>query len=191
MTSMAQHVCPWWLGYILVNPLRRLFEKPADILAPYVSAGMTVLEPGPGMGYFTLDLLRLVGSGGRVVAVDVQDRMLRGLRRRVDRAGLLKGLDARLAQSASLGVADLKGRVDFVFAFYVVHELPDAGAFFAEANAALKPTGRVWMVEPSGHVSEAQFDEELRAAVDSGLFIAARPKMRRGRAALLAKAMVG
>ncbi len=43
-------VCPWWVGYCLTSPLRRLLHDPARILAPYIKADMTVLEPGPGMG---------------------------------------------------------------------------------------------------------------------------------------------
>jgi tRNA A58 N-methylase Trm61 len=50
----------------LVNPLRRLVHAPLALLRPYVKEGMTVLEPGPGMGFFTLDLARLVGPTGRV-----------------------------------------------------------------------------------------------------------------------------
>ena len=53
---MSKRVCPWWLGYILVSPLRRLLLNPRELLAPYVKAGMTVLEPGPGMGFFTIEL---------------------------------------------------------------------------------------------------------------------------------------
>ncbi len=62
---MAKRVCPWWLGYLLASRLRRLWEDPRTILAPYVREDMTVLEPGPGMGFFTLELARLVGSSGR------------------------------------------------------------------------------------------------------------------------------
>jgi len=51
---MAHRVCPWWLGYLLASPLRRLLQDPAAIVGPYVREGMTVLEPGPGMGFFTL-----------------------------------------------------------------------------------------------------------------------------------------
>lgn len=47
---MAKHVCPWWLGYLLASPLRRLLQDPAAIITPFVRDGMTVLEPGPGMG---------------------------------------------------------------------------------------------------------------------------------------------
>ena len=55
---MAHRVCPWWLGYLLASPLRRLMANPRKLLAPYVHEGMTVLEPGPGMGFFTLELAR-------------------------------------------------------------------------------------------------------------------------------------
>jgi hypothetical protein len=48
--TMPHSVCPWWLGYLLASPLRRLQYEPANILAPYVREGMTVLEYGPGMG---------------------------------------------------------------------------------------------------------------------------------------------
>lgn len=64
---MAQHsTCPWWVGYLLASPLRRLMLDPHAMLAPYVRPAMTVLEPGPGMGFFTLELARLVGPSGRV-----------------------------------------------------------------------------------------------------------------------------
>ena len=109
---MARCVCPWWLGYLLVSPLRRLWEHPVRTLGPFVREGMLVLEPGCGMGFFTLDLARIVGPGGRVVAVDVQEKMLAGLRRRAAGAGLLDRIDARLARADSLGVADWAGRVE-------------------------------------------------------------------------------
>ena len=66
-------VCPWWLGYWLVNPLRRFLEDPGSLYGELIREGMTVLEPGCGMGYFTLDLARRVGPSGRVVALDVQE----------------------------------------------------------------------------------------------------------------------
>jgi predicted methyltransferase len=61
---MARRICPWWLGYVLANPIRRLWHNPREILLPFVKEGMLVLEPGPGMGFFTLDLARLVGPNG-------------------------------------------------------------------------------------------------------------------------------
>ena len=79
---MAHHVCPWWAGYALLIPLRRWTHNPERWLGPLVREGMTVLEPGPGMGYFTLDLARMVGASGRVVAVAVPFRFRCGRGRR-------------------------------------------------------------------------------------------------------------
>ena len=99
---MSHRVCPWWVGYFLASPLRRLVHNPSTILRPFVSEGMTVFEPGPGMGYFTMELARLVGRSGRVVAIDVQPNMLAELRRRAGRAGLLDRIDARQGPGGSL-----------------------------------------------------------------------------------------
>jgi ubiquinone/menaquinone biosynthesis C-methylase UbiE len=184
---MAKRVCPWWIGYLLLSPLRRLGQDPAKILAPYVREGMTVFEPGAGMGYFTLELARRVGPSGRVVVVDIQPKMLAGLKRRAARRGLLERIDARLAQPESLGLADLTGTVDFALAFAMVHEMPDVAHFFVETACALKPGASVLLAEPSGHVKEAEFENELRAAAAAGLQLADRPSVRRSHAALLKK----
>jgi ubiquinone/menaquinone biosynthesis C-methylase UbiE len=73
---MAKRVCSWWVEYLLVTPLRRLVHNPERLLAPFVTAGMTVLEVGPAMGFFTLPFACLVGPTGQVICVDVQDGML-------------------------------------------------------------------------------------------------------------------
>jgi len=76
---MSKRVCPWWLGYLLASPLRRWSLNPAALLAPHLREGMTVFEPGPGMGFFTLEMAKLVGPRGRVVAVDLQPKMIERL----------------------------------------------------------------------------------------------------------------
>jgi len=184
---MAHRVCPWWLGYLLASPLRRLAQDPAKILSPFVTEEMTVLEPGPGMGFFTLELARLVGPRGRVVAVDVQQKMLDGLRRRAGRVELLSRIELRLSGRDSLGIEDLAGKVDLVLAFAMVHELPDGARFFAEAARALKPGGALLIAEPRGHVSDAAFEATLAAAAAEGLWPRSRPVIRRSHAALLAR----
>ncbi len=182
---MSHFVCPWWLGYLLLNPLRRLRQDPAAILAPHVRPGMTVLEPGPGMGFFTLELARLVGDAGRVVAVDVQQRMLAALRRRADRAGVGGRIETRLTEGGSLGVDHLAGAVDFILAFAVVHELPDAASLFAQAAKLLKPSGRLLVSEPRLHVSQRDFAATVRAAERAGLRELDRPPSAASRSVLL------
>ncbi len=103
----------WWLGYLLASPLLRLMANPRKLLAPYVHEGMTVLEPGPGMGFFTLELARLVGASGRVVALDIQSKMLDGLKRRLAKAGLLERVNIRLVGPDTMGLAEWAGSVDF------------------------------------------------------------------------------
>jgi ubiquinone/menaquinone biosynthesis C-methylase UbiE len=184
---MAHRVCPWWLGWFLVVPLRRLWQDPRSILSPYVTEGATVLEPGPGMGFFTIELARLVGPAGRVIAVDVQPRMLAALRRRADRAGLGGRIELREARDGRLGVDDLAGKVDFALAFAVVHEVPDVPALFADLARALRPGGRLLVAEPRGHVREAEFRTTLERAATAGLRVVERPAIRRSETALLVR----
>ncbi|HTU00797.1 MAG TPA: methyltransferase domain-containing protein [Candidatus Sulfotelmatobacter sp.] len=187
MAHRRPFVCPWWIGWLLASPIRRLIHDPGTILASYVHAGMAVLEPGPGMGFFTVELARRVGAGGRVVAVDLQPQMLAGVRRRAARAGLLDRMDLRLATRESLQVSDLAGTVDFALVFAVVHELPAAAPFFREVAGALKPGGALLLVEPRGHVNPTAFEAEVQAAREAGLQPTTQPAIRRSRAALLKK----
>ncbi|HEY3620166.1 MAG TPA: methyltransferase domain-containing protein [Candidatus Sulfotelmatobacter sp.] len=182
---MSHRVCPWWLGYFLISPLRRWWQNPATILDGYVRPGMTALEPGPGMGFFTLELLRLVGPSGRVVAVDIQPKMIERLKRRAAKSGGLDRLDARLASPESMGIADLAGSVDFTLAFAVVHEFPDAREFFRQIAAASKPGASLLLAEPPGHVKSARFESEVNAAGASGFRLHSRPAVPRSHAALL------
>ena len=185
---MAQHKpCPWWVGYLIANPIRKFWQDPALILQPYIRAGVTVLEPGAGMGFFTLEIAKLVGSSGRVVAVDVQPRMIEGLKRRARKGGLLDRIDARVVNPASMQLTDLDAIADFVFAFAVVHELPSAASFFSEAARAMKSGAHLLLAEPVGHVSEAEFAEQIKAAADSGLRVFDRPSIGRCITALLRK----
>jgi ubiquinone/menaquinone biosynthesis C-methylase UbiE len=185
--GMAERVCPWWMGYLLLSPMRRWMQKQEKLLAPYIHEGMTVLEPGPGMGFFTLPMARMTGESGRIIAVDIQARMLESLRRRALKAGLLARIETRLARPDSLGIDDLKSRVDFVLAFALVHEMPSAEVFFNEAAAALKPGGLLLLAEPSGHVKPEKFARELEAARAAGFEEVSRPAVRRSLAAVLRK----
>jgi ubiquinone/menaquinone biosynthesis C-methylase UbiE len=184
---MAAFVCPPWVGYLLLSPLRKFMEDPQKILGRYVKPGMTVLEPGCGMGYFTLPLSRMVGSGGRVIAVDLQPKMLAVLSRRAAKAGLADNIELRQAQSDSLGIEDLKDMVDFAAAIHVVHEMPDQGHFFSQVKDALKPGGRVFVREPGGHVSRKQFAASIDMAHTIGFAVADGIFHEKKRSALLLK----
>ncbi len=184
---MAKHRCPHWMGWFLLCPLRRLGQRPEKILAPFVSEGMTALDVGPGMGYFSLPMARMVGPAGKVLCVDVEEKMLRSLEKRAARAGLSSRIVARACTADSLGLDDVEGRVDFALAFAMVHEVGDHDRLFADVFRALKHGGRCLFVEPRGHVRRDAFDASLAAAARAGFTVADGPKVRTSHSAVLAK----
>ena len=108
--SVEHGPSPWWAGFLLTSPFRRLVHDPREILSPFVKEGMRVLEPGPGRGFFTLELARLVGPKGKIFASELQTGMLEGLKRRAKRAKLDDRIDARQATRSSLGIDDSRAR---------------------------------------------------------------------------------
>ena len=111
---MRPHVCPWWGGYFIDNRLRRLFHKPEEI-GLYVRSGMTAMDVGCGMGLFAIAMARLVGPDGRVIAVDLQQKMLDVLRKRAAKAGVGDRIETHRCQANAPEVAE---PVDFALAFY-------------------------------------------------------------------------
>jgi ubiquinone/menaquinone biosynthesis C-methylase UbiE len=175
------------MGYFLANPLRRWYQNPGKILAPYLEPGMTVLDAGCGMGFFSFDMADMVKPEGKVVCVDLQVKMIRTLVRRASRRGLSKFIETRVCSAESLGIDDLEGVIDFALAFDIVHETPDAASFLGQLHAALKPGGRLLLSEPRGHVSQERFDETMAVACRAGFDKVAGPEVRGERTGLLVK----
>ena len=76
---MEKHVCPWYIGYILASPIRKLFQNPEKILKPDIKPGMRVLEVGPGMGFFRTTGENLLEMEDEVYCIDLQEKMLKSL----------------------------------------------------------------------------------------------------------------
>lgn len=185
------HVAPWWVGYLLLLPIRRWYQNPDRLLAPHVAPGQTVLDVGPGMGYFTLPLARLVGPTGRVVGVDCQERMLEQLDRRAAGRGLADRIETRRCSQESLQVGDLREQVDLVLAFNVVHEASDPERMIGEMARSLRPGGRLFLSEPRGHVDRDVFLWEYGLAREAGLQAVAWPKHARQMTVVLEKPVAG
>ena len=179
------HVCPWWMAYTFDNPLRRLVHNPAKMFGDYVGLGGRAADIGCGMGYFTLGLARLVGDGGRVYALDLQQKMLNRVRSRAERSGLDRCVDTRLVGRADLGADDLAGSLELVLNFWMLHEVPDQAGFLAQVKNLLKPDGVLFIAEPLMHVTAKEFDDSLELAAGLGLRLLDRPKVRMARAAVL------
>ncbi len=170
---MASHdektfVCPWWLGYLLINPIRKLFQNPNALLAPYVGEGNTVLEVGPGMGYFTLPMAKLVGANGKIICVDLQEKMLQKLMKRAANAGLGARVVPVVASHDSLRLDAHANAADFALAFAVVHEVPDQARLFNEIYRTMKLGSLLLVSEPKGHVTSEMFQTTVATALSQG-----------------------
>jgi ubiquinone/menaquinone biosynthesis C-methylase UbiE len=180
-------VCPWWLGYLLASPVRKLIHDPIKILSPFVKNGMVAVDIGSGMGHFSIPTATLVGRDGKVICVDLQPKMLASLRKRARKAGVLERIEIRHASPNSLQLGDVAGTADFVLAFAVVHEVPDQARLFSEIYAILKPGGQLLISEPNGHVTEEKFAATKAIAESNGFETVAIPEIRRSYSALLEK----
>ena len=146
---------------------------------------MSVLDIGSGMGFFSLPLAKLVGEKGRVVCIDLQEKMIKVLSRGRRRRGWPKELTRGYAAKARLGVSDLAGKIDFALAFALVHEVPDKERLFGEIHDAMKLSGKLLMAEPKGHVSKPDFERTVSLAQGCGFEVTSDLKIRRSHAALL------
>jgi ubiquinone/menaquinone biosynthesis C-methylase UbiE len=185
----ADHdVCPASHAGMLDHPIRRVLQSPKRILGPYLHHGETVLDIGCGPGYFSCAMARMVEPSGCVVAADLQDEMLAMLRERAEKEGLDTLIRLHKTRSETLDLGSL-GSFDFILAFYVVHEVPDASRFFEEVAAVLRPGGRILVVEPTFHVSQEEFMETTNRARAAGLESEKGPYVLFSRTALLKKTL--
>ncbi|MFC1871707.1 class I SAM-dependent methyltransferase [Chloroflexota bacterium] len=179
-----QRVCPWWFCFTFDNVLRKLFQDPERILKPYIMQGWTVLDVGPGMGYFTIPLAKLVGDTGKVIAADLQQKMLDGIYRRALKAGVQNRIKLNQSTPDSIGISEY---IDFCLAFWMVHEVPDRTRFFGEISSKLKRDGLLLFVEPKLHVSKENFNRTLGILKSTGLSAIGQPKIFLSYSTLLKK----
>jgi len=184
MNTRKNHVCPVALSGSLDNRIRRWYQNPRKFLCPYIHEGMTVLDLGCGPGFFSIDMAEMVGESGRVIAADLQEGMLRRLKKKIEGTRLEKRILLHQTEENRIGVTE---KVDFVLAFYMVHEVPDQERLFKEIGALLKPGGSLLIIEPPFHVSKSAFAETIRKTGEAGLRCVDRPKMFVSRAVLMQK----
>jgi ubiquinone/menaquinone biosynthesis C-methylase UbiE len=176
-------VCPHTIAFMLDNPLRRLIQNPARIVGPYIKPGDTVIDLGCGPGFLTIDMAKMVGPTGKVIAVDLQSQMLDHVRRKA----LKKNVSARMVyHQCGPHRLELSTKADFCLAFYMVHETPEPDAFFKEIRTLLNPSGLFLIVEPRFHVKKGEFEDMVDLAEQNGFQVVDRPKRKGGHCVLLA-----
>jgi len=173
--------CPWWLCWSFDNPLRRLVHDPEAMLRPHLARGGRALDVGPGRGFFTIPMARIVGPGSTVVALDIQDEMLAALRSRAERTGV-RNIRAVRYSGAGFG---LEGTFDFILLFWMFHEVADKAGFIREIRRVSRAGTRVLLAEPLVHVRARSFDRSVGLFRSMGFAELARPRVGFSRARLL------
>jgi len=177
-------VCPVEKAGLLDFAFRRLLQNPGRILRPHIREGMTVLDLGCGPGFFTLEMARLVGSSGKVTAADLQQGMLGKVKAKIRNTPLADRIQFHLSLADKIG---LQGKFDFILVFYMLHEVPDPGAFLQEIRALLNPSGKVLLAEPKWHVTREEFMEAIAVMERAGFFVLEAPKILFSRVVVIGK----
>ena len=188
-TSRSENqVCSHRHSFALDNLLRKLIQSPRKIIGPYLSTGDTAIDLGCGPGFFTMTMAELVGSSGRVIAVDLQEEMLAKVRSKLSNPkyqSMMASITLHQCSEHEIGL-DESSKADFILACYMVHETPDHYRFFQQVKRLLKSTSTFLVIEPPFHVSKKDFAKMLSRAEQAGLTVIDRPKGKGGRSALLA-----
>jgi len=160
------HICPHKFAFMLDNWIRKLFQNPAKILKEYITPGDTVIDMGCGPGFFTIEIAKMVGDNGKVIAVDLQKEMLARVSKKAARHNVAGRVVSHQCEPDRIG---LDQKADFILAYYMVHETPDPGAFLKEAKSILNKGGKLLVVEPKMHLSRAAFKAMLEDGKKAGL----------------------
>jgi 2-polyprenyl-3-methyl-5-hydroxy-6-metoxy-1,4-benzoquinol methylase len=168
-------VCPWWKAYTFDNPIRKLFHPQRKVIGAYITEGMTVMDVGCGMGHFCIGMAKLVGENGKVIAVDLQQKMLNVMLKRAKRAGMVERITPHLCEADNIGV---KEKVDFILAFWMVHEVNDQLKFFGQLRSNLSSQSKILIAEPKFHITAKELERTIEIAESCGLRCVRKPAIR-------------
>ena len=180
----SNRICPVERSGGLDNSLRKWIQNPSKILKPYLNPGDKVLDFGCGPGFFTLDIAQLVGDTGTVYAADLQEGMLEKVRKKVSKTQIQNRIKIHKCEESAIRLNDT---VDFILAFYMIHEIVNQDDIFQEFKEILKPEGRILIIEPNFHVSKTDFTNMILRLERIGFKIIERPKFIFSRSALIQK----
>jgi len=184
LSDRSTRVCPVEEADRLDTRFRRWMQNPKRLLKPYIEEGMTVLDFGCGPGFFSIDMAQMVGESGRVIAADLQEGMLQKLSDKIKGTELENRIALHKCEEDKIGISE---NVDFVLAFYIVHEVINKEGLFTEIETILKPDGKILIVEPPFHVSKTAFEKTIGKAKAIGFTEVKRPNVLFNKAVVLKK----
>jgi ubiquinone/menaquinone biosynthesis C-methylase UbiE len=149
----AKFPAPPFIGKFLDSDFRRKLQPPSRIIRDSgIRAGITVLEAGCGSGAFTVDAARVIGSEGKLYALDIAADMLAQLRRKLANPANRDIQNIDMLNNSAYDIKLGDGTADVVFMVTVFQEIPDKQRALSEFRRVLKPDGILaiseWFVDP-------------------------------------------
>ena len=178
------YVCPPNLAPSLDNFIRKRIHNPIKIYSKYIREGMTIIDIGCGPGFFIEAFVEMTGSKGKVIAADLQEKMLEKVKKKIQGKHIENTVMIHKCGKEKTGI-DIKA--DFVNAFYMVHEVPSSSNLINEIYSILNKNGIFFLTEPKVHVSKKDFDNTVKLAENAGFKIIDRPKILISRSAVFIK----
>ncbi len=184
LLGRQKHVCPNWLCFSLDNFIRKKLHDPTKILTQHIKKDYFVLDVGSGPGYFSIPIAKMVGENGKLIAIDIQKGMLQQLEKKAYQNEVADRVVCQLITNEDFKV---NVPIDFVIAFWMIHEVPDKQIFMRSIYNAMK-TGTTFLIaEPYLHVTGEMFDKSVAIAESIGFKIIDKPKIFFSRTVLLRK----
>jgi len=126
---------------IIDNPLRRRLQPPEETMQRHtIGPGIKVLDVGPGNGTYTIAAACAVGESGRVIAIDIEPKIIERLRQRIQREAIVN-LEARVADAYDLPFDN--GYFDVISLITVIGEIPDPVRAMKEFRRVLASSGKL------------------------------------------------
>ena len=146
------------------NPLRRLFSPPRRFVESFVAKDQAVADLGCGPGFYTIALTECVGPGGKVYAVDSDEKAVRAVQKKAGDAGL-GNIEARVSSAGDLSFIK-DATVDFVLAHGLLCSMAprERDSAVGEIKRILRPEGRAYLSVAKGpwsYVSRADWEKIL------------------------------
>lgn len=130
---------PQFLANAIDNPFRRRIQPPVETAVRHgIRPGMTVLDVGPGNGTYTLGAAEIVGEQGKVIAIDIEPKMIERVQNRITQMGI-KNIEPRIADVYALPFEN--DYFDLIYMITVIGEIPDTDRALQEFHRVLSPSG--------------------------------------------------
>ena len=152
----AKGVFPYQMAFTLLIPFRNIFLSPGQLINRLeLQDDLTVMELGPGPGYFSIKVAKKL-TCGKLILADIQQEMLDYARKRVNRKKI-KNVEYYLCDGKTFRFED--NFFDRIYMITVIGEVENKDAYMKEMHRMLKKGGILSVSELAGDPDKMSIDE--------------------------------